>query len=290
MRAISIAMLVLLLVGCGAVKRRTRIEEPSGQAALLTASLDELLQLVNERYAAIENLSVANLEVRFVGVQKGYLEEYRSAKGYWVAKWPDSIFVNILNPLTSSTVVTMASEGDVFQIWVPRENKFLTGKTGVKIDEENPLYNVRPHHLLPGVMVEKIPVDDARYRYFMEQREDPGGSYYVVSVIELQEYGNAVQLARRLWIERSSLRLVRQQYYEVGEVISEIRYNKVVEIDGKLVNSGIEIERKRDNYRMRFEFPDTAVRIDRPLREGIFKIRRPPGAELVVVTDTETGS
>ena len=291
MRRAAITLWILVLAGCGgAVKRRTKVDIPPAYERAKTASLQDLVQLINERYAAIESLSVSSLKVDFVSgsVEKGYLEEYRSAKAYSVAKLPDSIFVNILNPLTNSTVITMAADGDNFQIWVPRENKYLIGKTSVKVEEENHIFNVRPHHLLQGILVERIPVDTVGYRYFLEETQDPRFKYYVVGVIELQGSSNTVQLVRKLWIERSTMHLTRQHYYDSGELISAISYTDFIEVNGMLVNSEIEIERKRENYRIRFELAEGTVKVNHPIKEGAFEVPRPPGAELVVVEGKTT--
>ncbi|MDA2933872.1 outer membrane lipoprotein-sorting protein [Acidobacteria bacterium AH-259-D05] len=292
MKRVIIIVWVLVLVGCGAVKKRTTMEIPPAYAQAQVASLDELVKLINERYAAAEALSVSRLKVEFTGgsIETGYMEEYRSAKGYLVAKWPDSVYVNILNPLTSSTVVAMATAGDTFQIWLPGENKYLTGKTDVELEEENPIFNVRPHHLLKGILVEPIPVNSLRYRYFLEETEDLRFKYYIVGVIDIEGDSRAASLVRKLWIERSTMRLVRQQYYETGELVSAITYGQPSEIDGVLINSDINIERKRENYRIGFELATEGIKVNPSIQEGAFEVPVPPGAELVVVVGKTTGN
>ena len=285
-RTIIAGMVILLLGACGgAVKRRTQLDVPSTYEFAQTASLQELVKLINSNYAAIQALAVSSLKMEFVSgsVEKGYLEEYRTAKAYTVAQAPGSVFMNILNPLTNSSVITMAASGDTFQIWIPRENKYVMGKTSVKIQDDNPIYNVRPHHLLPGLLVESIPVEGGSYRYFLEEEQDNRFKYYVISVIHLEKVGDDVKLLRKLWIERSMLRLTRQHYYDSGEIISVIRYAKWIEIDGTVVSTEIQVERKRENYRVGFEFMKDAIRVNPSIKEGAFQVPRPSGAELVVV-------
>jgi hypothetical protein len=286
MKRLVITIGILILVGCGgAVKKRTQVAIPSAYASARVASLDELVRMINERYAVAETLSVSSLKVEFVGgsIETGVIEEYRSAKAYLVAKWPDSIYVNILNPLTSSTVIAMAAAGDTFQIWIPGENKYLTGRADAEFEEENPLFNVRPQHLLEGVLVERIPVNSSGYRYFLEETEDSRFKYYVVGVIEIGDASQAVRLVRKLWIERSTLHLVRQQYYDSGEQVSSITYDRPSEIDGVLIPSDIEIERNRENYRIALELAQEGIKVNQSVREGAFEVPLPPGAELIEV-------
>ena len=285
-KTLGITIGILFLVGCsGAVKKRTQVSTPLAYASAQVASLDELVRMINERYAVAKTLSVSSVKVEFVGgsLETGVIEEYRSAKAYLVAKRPDSIYLNILNPLTSSTVVAMAAAGETFQIWIPGENKYLTGRADVEVEEENPILNVRPQHLLEGLLVERIPVDSLRYRYFLEETEDPRFKYYVVVVIEVAETSRAVRLMRKLWIERSSMHLVRQQYYDSGERISSITYDHTSEIAGVLIPSDIEIERKREDYRIALELAQESIKVNQSVREGAFDVPVPPGAELIQV-------
>lgn len=275
------------LSGCaGMVKTRTHVQVPPGYAQARVASLNELVELINGRYAGVQTLSVSQLEVEFQGgsVEEGYLEQYPRGKGYLVVRGPDSVYVNILNPLTSSTVSTMASTGETFQIWVPSENKYFTGKTSVELDDRNPFLNVRPHHILPALLVEKVPSEGGDSRYFLEETQDGRLKYYLLGVVVLEKDSSVVRLARKLWIERSQLRLVRQEYFgSSGEILTDIRYNRPVEVAGFLINAGIEILRVRERYSIRFHLEPGEIKVNQPLREGIFDILRPPGAEVVVV-------
>ena len=288
MKKAFIIIWMLVLVSCGAVRKRTTIEIPPAYAEAQVADLEELLKLINERYAVVEALSASSLKVEFTGgsVDAGYVEEYRSAKGYLVAQWPDSMYFNILNPLTNSTVVAMATAGKTFQIWIPRENKYLTGDSDVELEEENPIFNVRPHHLLKGILVEEIPVDGSRYRPFLEEAEDARFKYYIVGVIDLAGDARSAQLVRKLWIERSAMHLVRQQLYESGALVSSMVYGEPSEIDGVLINTDIRVERTRENYSIRLELAPEGIRINPSVREDAFDLPVPPGAERVIVEGT----
>jgi hypothetical protein len=279
--------LILILgawsAGCG--PKTVTVDVPTGYAEAQTAGRRELLDLINQRYASVDTLTVSRFRVEFRGgsIERGYLKEYPSAKGYLAARRPDSIYLNILNPVTSSTVVAMAATEGEFEIWVPRENKFLTGSTSVRLSEEEPIYSVRPDHLLEAILVEPVPLDDPRYGFFIEQERDPTRKYYVVSVIDL-EAAEGLCLSRKIWIDRADLRLARQRYYECGAPVSDIEYGPSEELgDRLLVSRRVSVERVREAYRFRLEWEPDAVRFDQPLKENAFHIPRPPGAELVVV-------
>ncbi len=288
-RTIWVHVLVLVLLGSGCrIKQKKKVDVPTAYSQAKSASLDELIDLINRRYAAVTVLSVSRFEVQFRAgsIEEGIVEEYRRTSGYFVAQSPDSIYLNISNPLTHSTIVSMATAGGTFKIWVPRDNKFLIGSMDVKLKEENPIYNVQPYHLIPAVLVESLPVADNRYRYFLEEDQDAAGKYYVVGILQESLDPAVACLVRKIWVERSRMRLERQCYYDCGRRTALIRYRKPVEMDcGLLVNTSIEVERIPEKYTLRLELARVGVKVNFPLKPGTFTLTKPPGAELVKVTD-----
>lgn len=280
-------ILVGSLLGCVSVKKRTEVPVPPSYAAAREASLPELVDLVDNRYAGMKSLKVSSFNVQFTGggVEQGYLEKYHRAQGFMVAQWPDSIYVNIQNPLTHSTVVAMATQDETFQIWVPSENKYLYGRTDVVVDEKNPLFNVRPDHLLPAILVKPVPPVDSN-RIFLREAQDERFKYYVLSIVGGTGQGRPLCLERDVWIERSALRLVRQDYYDCGQVVSVIRYQKPVEVQGEIVNTSIDVSRKREHYEIHFDLDPTKVTINQVFQADVFEVPQPPQAKVVEVKGT----
>ncbi len=283
-------LLALSLVSVQCKVKQTRsVAIPSAHLEARSASLQELVELVNRRYAGFESLALASLEVEFTGeVKEGaYIQQdkYRRANGVLIARRPDAIYFNIKNPIGGASLAAMASQAGLFQIYIPREKKYFTGRTGIVLEEEekDPRLSVRPHHLLPGLLVEPLPW--AKPNFFLTLREDGDArfKYYVISLVRA-EPGRAVgELLRELWIERSRLELVRQRYYRNGRVEAEVRYREAADVEGKLISTWIDVARPLDGYSMTFELKQRDIRINASLREGTFDVPRPPGAELIVV-------
>jgi hypothetical protein len=277
-------------LGCGAVKEKQVVTTPPAYAAARSATTEEIVQLINDRYADIRSVTVSRVEVEFVGgsVEEGYLEKYRKAKGILVAEEPDSIFINILNPLTSSSVLVMASSRRTFQIWVPSKNQFVIGTTEREISEENPIYNVRPAHILNGVLIEPVPESHPEYKFSLEEDEDGVFKYYVLGVFEVDEASPLLRLRRRIWIERSRFQIARQQYYRGMSVISIIDYGKSVELGGKLFPTSVMIERPAERYSIRLDIDPENVELNRKLNPEAFMLHQPSGAEIIRVSDQTT--
>ena len=280
-------LFLLSLLGCGsAVKKRTQIEVPVGYQQVREATLEELVQIINDNYARLSNVSVRDMKVEFQegSIEEGYFERYRQARGYLIAKRPDSIYVSIQHPLTRSTVITMATDEGNFEIWVPSDNKYLMGKTNLKPNDKRPLYNVRPEHLLSALLIEPIPTGNPTILHALEEDLDSNSKYYVISILEAPAEGTRTALLKRkLWVERSRLGLVRQRYYNEGHLVSTIRYSNLFQVGSNIVPSGVEVERLKERYTIRLQYQHETVAVDRQLKAGIFQIPFPPGAQRVAV-------
>ena len=134
-----------------------------------------------------------------------------------------------------------------------------------------------------GILVEPIPLDDPRYRHFAVEDEDGQFRYYVLGVFRLNENSSDSSLLRRIWIERSTMQIKKQQYYEGAELVSTINYGGTVDLEGRLVNTRVAIERPKDRYTIVFQMDSDNIKLNRELKPDAFKIRQPVGAEVVVV-------
>ena len=279
----GILVLAVVLAGCG--PKHKGVQTPVGYTAAKSATLEELVNLVNSQYAGIETVSVSRFRVKFTGgsIEQGYLKEYPSAKGHLVTKRPHWIYVNILNPVTSSSVVTMASDSREFQIWIPRENKYLTGKTDVKTGSGEPLHSVRPEHLLQAILVEPVAISAAGIVHFLEEERDEQNKYYVIHEVLVDGPAGRGCLQRKVWLERQEFRLSRQQYYDCGKLTSDIHYGDVVVSEDGALAGSIAVERVAEHYQISFQFQPESVRLNRSVDDSSFYILKPPRAELVIV-------
>lgn len=275
--------LLLFLTACG--PRSVKIAVPQAYSEPRSASLVELIEMINERYVSVETMTVGRLQVKFTGgsISKGYLKKYPTGKGHLVVKRPNWILVTILNPVTNSTVVTMASDSREFQIWVPRQNKYLTGKTNATTESEDPMHSIRPGHLLPALMI--APLGEGSVEV-LEERREGSVEFYVIHSIQMGQGGGAC-LSRKIWIERSEFDLTRQQYFDCGQLKSDIKYDGVVQLDDRFISRSIILERISEHYKIAFTFELDSVRVNRKIEESLFSIKKPKKAELVVLGDED---
>ena len=279
--------LPLLFTGCGAVREKEKVKAPETYLQAKVATEAELMDLINISYAGIDSIAISRFNVELTGgsLEDGYFEKYRKANGYLVAKRPDLIFVNILNPLTKSSVLTMASTGNVFQIWIPSKNQYVTGPAEIARKVDNPVYNARPSHFLQGIMMETIELDQTGINYYIEEEDDGVFRYYVLVVLERSPGSSRLSLHRKIWIERSSLQIRKQQYFQDSRVVSDIEYGPSVLVANRMVPTTVRINRPLDKYSIDFEIETDSVRLNRELKADVFVVPKPPGAELIRVEE-----
>ncbi len=276
-------MLLLMMGASGCIKRTVRVPVSSKLLAAKTANLDELLVSLEMYSSRVVSLSSTTLKVTFTSgkLESGKLQAYRSAPGYILLKRPDAIRLNIQNPLTKTSLLELASEGDAFNIWYPRENKFFSGRNSTReFDlEGQPGFTARPIHIFEAILPQKISLAGPDTYLEIEEEQDSVTKYYVLAFFKTAG-DHRLRPLRRLWMDRSILAVTRQQIYnESGQIMSLIRYSNLAPVEGLLLPLSIQIQRPLDGYSLDLQFADW--RLNRDLPDNVFVLTPPVGAQVV---------
>ncbi|MBI4483694.1 MAG: DUF4292 domain-containing protein, partial [Acidobacteria bacterium] len=232
------------------MKKTTRVAVPAKYREAQTATLEELMEKINATSGKVQSLQASQLKADLEGgtVETGKIEKYRRAPGYLIVQRPGWIRLNIQNPLSKTTVAEMVSDGKTFQIFIPSENKFIVGENRARNVGSDPLKNFRPQHLVQALLLEPLSVADGDFLYFLEEVRDETSKYYVIGLVA-QSAPQRGELLRRLWIDRSNLELVRQQYFgRSGGVDSDIHYGGYRLFEGVDLPTWIRIVRVHEQY------------------------------------------
>lgn len=275
----------LLCAGCG-IKRDVSVPVSPKILQAKSASLEDVLGLIRRQSTGIQGLSSSNVKVSFSTgrVESGRIQEYRSAPGYILVQRPEALRLNIQNPLTKTTIIDLASRGDEFSIWYPRENKYFVGRNSIRefdVDggERGLAFTARPIHIYQAVMPDEEEFSDSRFRISFEEDGDLRARYYVVSVFE-PAGGTRLQLRRKVWIERSEMVMEKQQtYVSDGSIASIVRYSNFAPVGGFLLPLAIMIERPGDEYQLEMEFK--SWRLNPELPDTAFVLTPPAAAQWI---------
>jgi hypothetical protein len=148
-----------LLNGC-LVHTRT-IKRAKMPSAVMTASADQLVKVINDRCNEIHSLSTTvDFQLTEGGPRKGKEQTYTSFSGYILQRKPGSLRVAGYLPLVPFPAFDLATNGESFKLWIPRHNKVFEGSNAVTKESSNPLENFRPSVFADSLLVGCISPDD----------------------------------------------------------------------------------------------------------------------------------
>jgi hypothetical protein len=276
----------LLSAGC-TISRTIRTEVPQKILSAKTASADELLGLI-QKYDEINSLS-SILDITYLSGRKesGVIREIRKQPGYILLKRPDSTHLVVQNFVSKLTELEVLSVENELSIWIRRQgNRLYVGKNSAKelIAEDTPdapgfTIPIRGGHIFEAVFPQGIKIDAPGIRYSKEEESDSEAKYYILGFYR-EGTGHRIHMDRRIWIERSTLTIARQQVYlDDGRLVSDITYSNVALIDGFYLPLRINIDRPSDGYALRLEFKKWRINPD--LADNAFALTSHAGAQII---------
>jgi outer membrane lipoprotein-sorting protein len=115
-----------------------------------------------------------------------------------------------------------------------------------------------------------------------EEFDAPPARYYILTELR----AGRAEIARRVWFERSELRLARIQIYGAqGRLLSDIAYGEWQGESGAAYPRNIRIVRPHDDYQL--EIRVTRLVLNETIADDRFRLEQPPGTELVDLSKPE---
>jgi hypothetical protein len=220
------------------------------------ASLDQLLQHVDERYSAIRTMQ-ADVQVVACtgGSRKGEITCYPSFKGFIIISKPDNIVVLLQLPLLGSNALNMVSDGKSFKMLVPPKNCAIVGSDVVTNNSQRGLYALRPAVILDSLMIQPRE-DDQLVALTQDSRTLPDPKK-AKGLIEEPDYGlqflsqpegKVARSLRVIHIGRATLLPYRQDIYnDEGKVATQADYSAYQKFGDVNFPSRIVIQRPLDD-------------------------------------------
>ncbi len=282
-----IVSLILGMLSSGCIRKTIKTKVPLKILQAQTASLDELISFI-QRYDKITSLQCSSLEITYFSGKKesGEILRIRKQPGYIQLKRPDSVHLVVQNFVSKTRELELVSVDDDLSVWLRRGNKLYLGKNSAKelIAEDEPdsagyTIPIRGRHIFEALFPQGVPINEPGTRHSMIEDEDSEAKYYIISFYR-EAAGQRIHTERRLWIERSSLSIARQQtYLGEGQVVSDITYANAVPVEGFSLPLNMRIDRPLDGYALELEFK--SWRINPDLADNAFVMARPEGVHVI---------
>src|SRR3989454_2318044 len=260
--------------GCDAVRHTTVVKKTEIPVAL-EATAPQLIERYNQAARSIHSLNATvELKPTAGSAYSGVIEEYHDVKGFILAERPARIRMIGQAPVVAKNVFDMVSDGETFRIFIPPKNKFITGPAAFERPAKKPIENLRPQHLLDALFWPEL--EPGKTVLFEEFNAEPA-RYYVLTLLR----GSAtLEIARKIWFDRTDLSITRVQLYGPGgRLVSEIRYADWQPAADVRYPRHIWLERPHDDYRL--EVRITRLQLNEEIAAERFRLEPPPGVELV---------
>ena len=282
------AVAAVLVAGCAA--SHTTVVKPAGPPAQLqSATKQELIARFNEQAAAITSLNgTVTMTLTAGSAYTGVIKQYHEIKAFILAQKPSSIRVIGQAPVVGTNIFDMESDGDTFRIFIPSQNKFLTGPANLERPSAKPIENLRPQHITAAIFWEPIP---AQSPILLEEAADDASRYYALTVVRRAGSSGSDapgtpdedwEIAERIWFDRADLSVARRQTYDPGgKLASDVRYSRWDKFEAARYPRQIALTRPGNDYKL--EISITKAAFNETIPPDRFVLHQPPGSELVNV-------
>jgi outer membrane lipoprotein-sorting protein len=285
-RALSVLLVAMTggLTGCFSTTRIVlKTETP---AVYQTASIEQVVQDVSERDAAVKTLKAQVLITATTGGSKeGKVKEYDSFTGYIFVQKPANLRVILKLPLIGSSALDMVSDGQTFTLKRASSHGdvWMQGTDKVTTPSKNGLENLRPavfldSLLVPGVASDEFVTMTESSRVLHEDAHHKTETIepdYNLTVLKTSS-GNILHVQRVVRINRVTMLPYQQDIYDdKGELVTQATYENYQTYAGQQFPALITIRRPLDEYSLKIDV--TKLTLNEVFEADQFELTIPPG-------------
>jgi hypothetical protein len=276
----------LLLTGCSLVPMKRRLPVPRPPAQTLTATPQELVARIDQRWNDFENLTATvDIHLTLLKPQQGLATDWPDCRGWIVMQKPE--YLRVVGQYLGARAFNMASDGKTFTILIPLRNKAFTGPTTVTKRSENQLENIRPGFFFEAMMVRGLDPEDYYARISdTETIEDAAKKHlytmpeYVLSITKHGSDGSRLDKpVRVITFHRDDLLPSNQDLYDAeGNLESQVSYSVYRDFGGTQYPTKVVIRRPLEGLVISLTVEKVVK--NQKLPEGEFNVEIPPGTQV----------
>ena len=281
------ALLFSVLGSTGCLFRSHRVPQRTTVASVRSATLQELVNSINQQAAAIQTLNATvDIDTTVGGARKGKVTEYQEIRGYILVRKPAQLRMIGLFPVVRNRAFDMVSDAQGFKLSIPTKNKFIVGPPEVTTPSKNTLENLRPNVIYQALLLHAIdPNDEIAVLENSEEilkdvktKKEVSYPTYIVDVIKKGPQG--WYLSRKVVFSRTDLLPERQLVYDrLGTLVTQANYEGYQDFDGLKFPASITIIRPQEEYTIGLHV--LKLKVNEPMTDQQFALSQPPGSQLV---------
>lgn len=283
----SLLLLLPILGLTGCLKHTRLLERPQQPTVVLSASAQQLIQALDQRYSDIHSFSATVLIRASVGgASKGKVTDYTSIRGYILLRQPSMLRVLGLLPVVETRAFDMASNGKNFTLLIPPKSEAIEGSGTVTTPSPNPLMNLRPGVFFDSMLIRSVEPNDLVYVTNNSRVARDPKTHHLVQEPDydlgiLHRQGDSQQLipVRVIHISRTDLLPYQQdEYDDKGTLVTRTMYSDYQTFDQIPYPTRILIDRPIDGYQLLLTIEK--MNFNHPLADDQFQLKIPAGTKI----------
>lgn len=253
----SLALLVFLN-GC-ILSTKRKLPIPKAPELVKTASAEELVGLLNERWKNFDTL-IATVEMKasVLKSNEGIAKDYHSFQAQILMRKPDKIRMLGKVPMVGTRMIDLASDGEKFILYIPPLSKAVKGSNKLYKRSPKLMENLRPGLFFDAMIVRGLePNDLFSVTADTEIIEDPTRKHlyetpeYVLSIMRSKPGSQELQPVRIVIFHREDLLPYEQDLYDAeGNLETQVFYSKYTKFGNNLYPGTVTIKRPIEEYEM----------------------------------------
>ena len=283
--SVTTLSLPLLLTGCSLFPTTRKLPVPKAPVITQTATPEQLVARLNERWAAITTLT-AKVEFRasVAKSKQGVATDYPSIEGHILLRKPADL--RVLGRYFGVLAFDMSSDGKNFSLSVPTKNKFIKGSNSLKKKSLNTWENLRPGFFVDALLVRGLDPDDL-YSVVIDSEtlEDAARKHlftvpeYILSISRPKPATQQLIPVRVVTFRRDNLLPYQQDIYDSeGNLETHVTYSAYQDFEGSQYPSLVIIKRPIDEIQIVLTVDD--VHENQPLADDQFLVKPAEGAKV----------
>lgn len=280
--AVTLVFPSLLLSGCMWTTRRLPV--PKAPAIVQTASPDELVAHVNQRWTELDSLNATvEIQASVLKSREGVARDYTSFRGHILMRKPEMLRVLGQVPVLGTRMFDMASDGKNFTLLIPSKNMAVKGLNTVKKKSANQVENLRPGFFFDAMVVRGLEPDDL-YSVVTDSEtvEDAARKHlftvpeYILSINRRNPGSQKLTPVRVITFHRDDLMPYQQDLYDSeGNLETQVDYADYRDFDSVRYPSTIIIKRPLEEYQLVLTVD--SIKKNMTLTDDQFQIKVPEG-------------
>jgi outer membrane lipoprotein-sorting protein len=280
-----VLVLPFMLSGCSYfIPTKRHLPVPKAPAIVQTATPEELVKQLNQRWSALNNLTATvEIEATALKTTEGLEKDYPSCRGYILMRKPNML--RVVGTFFGKRIFDMASNGDNFTLVMPVENTVFEGSNAVNGTSANQWENLRPDFFLDAIAVRGLdPEDEFMAASDTETVEDTAKKHlyaepeYVLSIMH-HKSGQELLPVRTITFHRDDMLPYDQYVYNSEGVLeTQIYYSNYTTFSAGKYPSKVTIKRPQEGIQLVLSFEAVHENVD--VTDSQFEVKIPEGSTI----------